>query len=81
MKKKILQIFPLLLLIICLTFCAVNADYSFQVPRAETVVEVNPDGTLNVFVEYEYLRPCKSAGYNCQYYGGKQSFHCSSCLQ
>ena len=54
MKKKILQIFPLLLLIICLTFCAVNADYSFQVPRAETVVEVNPDGTLNVFVEYEF---------------------------
>ena len=54
MKKKILQIFPLLLLIVCLTFCAVNADYSFQVPRAETVVEVNPDGTLNVFVEYEF---------------------------
>lgn len=54
MKRNILRIFPLLLVIICLTFGAVGADYSFRVPRAETVVEVNSDGTLNVFVEYEF---------------------------
>ncbi len=54
MKRKLLRIFPILLIIACITFCAAYADYSFQIPRAETVVEVNTDGTLNVFVEYEF---------------------------
>ena len=37
-----------------LAFSAVSADYSFSVPRAETVLEIEPDGSMRVFVEYDF---------------------------
>ena len=53
MKKNLVEI----LLIICLILIAfsgtVSADYSFEIPKAQTTLEVESDGTMTVFIEYE----------------------------
>lgn len=53
MLRKV-QFALLLLLVTMMSVGFVAADYSFRVPRAETVIEVNSDGTMNVFIEYEF---------------------------
>ena len=52
MLRKI-QFALVLLFLSMIPFGLAAGDYSFRVPRAETVVEVNSDGTMNVFIEYE----------------------------
>ncbi len=53
MKKKIFCLFFTLLAAL-LTLNAAGADYSFKVPREETIVMLEPDGSMSISVEYEF---------------------------
>lgn len=40
--------------IVMLTAGSALADYSFEIPNAQTTVEIENDGTMTIFVEYEF---------------------------
>ena len=54
MKTSKIRISFLILIIFLMAFSTASSDYSFRIPRAETVVEVNTDGSMNIFIEYEF---------------------------
>ena len=51
-KKNILLLVAVLALLFILP--AANADYSFEVPKAGTILKLENDGTMTVYVEYQF---------------------------
>ncbi|MBQ4512210.1 MAG: hypothetical protein II969_04405 [Anaerolineaceae bacterium] len=43
-----------LLLALLMSFCSVNADYSFRIPEAQTTLAIESDGSMTIFVEYQF---------------------------
>ncbi len=53
MKKNLVEFFLIISLILIAFSGTVSADYSFEIPKAQTTVEVESDGTMTIFIEYE----------------------------
>ena len=54
MKQKRILLIPLLLIVLMAVIGSVSADYSFRVPRTETIVMLEQDGSMTVSVEYQF---------------------------
>lgn len=55
-KRSYKKIFKYLVLILVITFLipySASADYSFEIPEAQTTVQIESDGSMTVFVEYK----------------------------
>ncbi len=53
MKKNILRMMVILIAVLFILNSA-SADYSFEVPKAGTIVKLENDGTMTVYVEYQF---------------------------
>lgn len=54
MKKRHFLSVLISLLITAVVVINAAADYSYRVPRSDNTIEINSDGSMNVFVEYEF---------------------------
>ncbi len=54
MRKHLVMIFLITMLIWAGMAEFANADYSFEIPNAQTTVEIESDGSMTIFVEYEF---------------------------